>query len=140
MSTIVKAASAGKRKIILLLSALVGLVVADGVMTNVLVGKGTAWEANPFLEPIVGKAGFMIIKIVGALLCALILWDVHRALSAGGDNRGMDCGHRLRGNCSLERGAYPSSVISVISLFSGRRQSGISSGITSTNWTSRGSL
>ena len=78
MSTVVKAASAGKRKIILLLSALVGLVVADGVITNFLVGKGTAWEANPLLEPIVGKTGFMIIKIVGALLCALILWDVYR--------------------------------------------------------------
>jgi hypothetical protein len=42
------------------------------------VGNGAAREANPLLEPLVGQVGFMIIKIVGAFLCALILWDVHR--------------------------------------------------------------
>jgi hypothetical protein len=68
----------GKHKIIYLLSALVTLVVMDGVMTQFLVGKGAAKEANPLLEPLVGQTGFMILKVVGALLCAFILWDVHR--------------------------------------------------------------
>lgn len=78
MSKVSKAVLNGKHKIIYLLSALVSLVVIDGVMTEFLVGKGAAREANPFLEPIVGQTGFMILKIVGALLCAFILWDVHR--------------------------------------------------------------
>jgi hypothetical protein len=78
MSVQVKAVSYSKRKIISLLSALVALVVMDGFLTNVLIGKDIAWEANPLLEPLVGKAGFIIIKIVGSLLCALILWDVYR--------------------------------------------------------------
>ena len=61
-----------------LLGALVGLVTLDGVLTELLVGKGTAREANPLLQPLVGDMGFMILKVVGALLCAFILWDVHR--------------------------------------------------------------
>ena len=61
-----------------LLATLVGLVTLDGLLTQFLVGKGAAREANPLLEPMVGNIGFMILKIVGALLCALILWDVHR--------------------------------------------------------------
>lgn len=78
VSKVSKIVSIGKYKIILLLSALVTLVVADGLMTEFLVGKGAAREANPFLQPIVGQTGFMVLKVVGALLCALILWDVHR--------------------------------------------------------------
>jgi hypothetical protein len=61
-----------------LLGALIGLVTLDGVLTEFLVGKGAAREANPILQPLVGDVGFMIIKIAGALLCAFILWDVHR--------------------------------------------------------------
>jgi hypothetical protein len=61
-----------------LLGILVGLVTLDGLLTQFLVGKGAAREINPLLEPMVGDIGFMILKIVGALLCALILWDVHR--------------------------------------------------------------
>ena len=61
-----------------LLVALVGLVTLDGVLTEFLVGKGAAREANPLLQPLVGDIGFMILKVVGALLCAFILWDVHR--------------------------------------------------------------
>ena len=78
MNKVAKVLVNGKNKIIYLLSALVALVVLDGVMTEFLVGKGAAREANPFLEPIVGQTGFMIIKIVGALVCAFILWDIHR--------------------------------------------------------------
>jgi hypothetical protein len=61
-----------------LLGALIGLVILDGVLTEFLVGKGAAREANPILQPLVGDAGFIIIKVVGALVCAFLLWDVHR--------------------------------------------------------------
>ncbi len=62
----------------ILLGVLVGLVTLDGVLTEFLVGKGAAREMNPILQPLVGDIGFMIFKIVGALLCAFILWDVYR--------------------------------------------------------------
>lgn len=61
-----------------LLGILVALVILDGVVTQLLINSGLAQESNPFLQPIVGETGFIILKIVGALLCALILWDVYR--------------------------------------------------------------
>lgn len=61
-----------------LLGLLVALVISDGLLTQFLVTNGVAREGNPFLEPIVGEDVFMVLKVVGALLCALILWDVHR--------------------------------------------------------------
>jgi hypothetical protein len=67
-----------KRKIKFLLGTLIGLVILDGVLTEFLVGRGAAREANPFLRPLVGDIGFMALKVVGALLCAFILWDVYR--------------------------------------------------------------
>ena len=47
-------------------------------MTNLLIEKGIAWEANPWLMDIAGKPGFITLKIVGVLLAAFMLWDVHR--------------------------------------------------------------
>ena len=61
-----------------LLSLLVIFVVSDGLVTNFLVNGGLAREGNPFLQPIVGDVGFILLKVVGALLCAFILWDVYR--------------------------------------------------------------
>ena len=61
-----------------LLSLLVIFVVGDGFITNFLVGNGIAREGNPFLVPLVGETGFIVLKVAGALLCALILWDVSR--------------------------------------------------------------
>ena len=61
-----------------LLSALIILVILDGVLTQFLVNGGIARESNPFLAPIVGEVGFIVLKILGALLAAFILWDVHR--------------------------------------------------------------
>lgn len=67
-----------RKKIIYLLIILVCLVVLDGLITEYLIDGGNASEANPFLETLVGEPAFMILKAVGALLCALILFDVHR--------------------------------------------------------------
>ena len=61
-----------------LLGSLVLLNIADGVISYFLVDLGKGSEANPFLLHIIGEPAFMVIKIVGVLLCALILWDIHR--------------------------------------------------------------
>lgn len=63
-----------------LLGLLVALVILDGVLTQFLVDGGLAREGNPFLQPLVGEAGFIALKAAGALLCAFILWDVYKRL------------------------------------------------------------
>jgi hypothetical protein len=73
-----KASQTGKKKMIALLVALVSFAALDGLLTQYLVPKGKAREANPFLVPLVGQTGFVVLKIVGTLLCALILWDIYR--------------------------------------------------------------
>ena len=60
-----------------LLLALILLVVLDGVLTEFLIGEGRAEEVNPFLEPLIGQTGFMLLKIFGSLFCAFVLWDVY---------------------------------------------------------------
>ena len=67
-----------RNKIKYLLGALIAFVVMDGVLTEFLIDGGRAREGNPLLEPLVGEVGFMMVKTVGALLCAFILWDVYR--------------------------------------------------------------
>ena len=61
-----------------LLGVLVSFVVLDGLVTEFLINGGLAREGNPFLEPLVGDIGFMILKVVGSLVCAFILWDIYR--------------------------------------------------------------
>jgi hypothetical protein len=68
----------GNKTIFFLLIAMVTFIIMDGVLTQYLVPNGLVHEANPFIEPLVGHTSFMILKIVGAFLCAVILWDVHR--------------------------------------------------------------
>jgi hypothetical protein len=68
----------GKNKIKYLLGLMVGFVVLDGWLTQILIENGIAREGNWFLQPIVGEIGFILLKAVGALLCALILWDIYR--------------------------------------------------------------
>ena len=61
-----------------LLGLLIIFVVLDGVLTRFLIDGGLAREGNPFLQPFVGENGFIVVKVVGALLCAFILWDIYR--------------------------------------------------------------
>ena len=60
----------------LLLYTLIGLVVADGLITEFLVKNRFAREGNPFLEQWVGGDHFLILKTAGAILATLILWDI----------------------------------------------------------------
>jgi len=54
------------------------MVVADGALTNLLIRNGIAREANPLLVDIAGEHALIILKVVGVLLCVLILWDISR--------------------------------------------------------------
>ena len=61
-----------------LLGLLIVFEIADGVLTHFLITDGLAREGNPFLLPLVGKTNFLILKVAGVLLCALILWDIYK--------------------------------------------------------------
>jgi hypothetical protein len=61
-----------------LLAVLVGLVLADGYLTQFLVDSGLGREANPFLGNIIDNGNLIALKLVGALISSLILWDIHR--------------------------------------------------------------
>ena len=61
-----------------LLSILVVFVVLDGLLTRFLIDGGLAREGNPLLQGIVGENVFIVLKVVGALLCAFILWDIYK--------------------------------------------------------------
>ncbi len=68
----------GRKKMLILLGTLVFFVIVDGLLTELLIARGMVREMNPFLQPLVGDVGFMLLKVAGAGLCALILWDIYR--------------------------------------------------------------
>jgi hypothetical protein len=53
--------------------------LADGLVTNSVIAQGLGREGNPFLRAIVGDSSFLLLKIAGALLVALLIWDIYRA-------------------------------------------------------------
>ena len=61
-----------------LLGLLAGFTTADGLLTYFLIKHGLAQEGNPFLVPIVGEDNFLVLKVVGTILCVLILWDIYK--------------------------------------------------------------
>lgn len=61
-----------------LIAFLTVLVIADGFVTEFMVGNGFGREGNPFLEGIVGEPVFILLKIAGALLVAFLLWDMYK--------------------------------------------------------------
>ena len=61
-----------------LIGALILLNIADGILTTHIVELGLGREGNPFLLSIVGQPVFIVLKVVGVLLCGLILWDIYR--------------------------------------------------------------
>lgn len=68
----------GRRAMFSVLGTLVVLVVADGLITNFLVGNRLGVEGNPFLQSLVGSDGFLVLKAAGVLLSAFILWDIFK--------------------------------------------------------------
>ncbi len=54
------------------------MVIADGVLTNLLIQNGLGVEANPFLVDIAGSSSLIIIKCLGVAVAVIILWDIYR--------------------------------------------------------------
>ena len=69
------------RKIEYLLGTLLSLVIADGLITQYLIRSGLGNEANPFLKILVAQSDFLIIKMCGAIFCALLLWNMAKRSS-----------------------------------------------------------
>jgi hypothetical protein len=67
-----------KTSIRVILGVLILAVVTDGFLTNILINKGIAREANPFLFEIAGSHGLIIIKTAGVFMAVIILWDIYR--------------------------------------------------------------
>ena len=61
-----------------LLLTLIALVVSDGLISQFIVRHGLGREGNPFLQTFVSEGNFLLIKLAGALLCALILWNIYK--------------------------------------------------------------
>ena len=61
-----------------LLGFLVGFTVSDGLLTYFLVRHGLGREGNPLLLPLLGEGSFLAIKLVGTIVCVLILWDIYK--------------------------------------------------------------
>jgi len=68
----------GSRRMKYILLTLIALVISDGLLSQFLIKHGLGYEGNPFLQSFVGEPNFLLIKVAGALLCALILWDIHK--------------------------------------------------------------
>ncbi len=63
---------------LLLISLLVALEAADGIFTYSAVGRGLVRECNPLMMSLAGTGNFLIIKIAGAIVCALLLWLLYK--------------------------------------------------------------
>jgi len=61
-----------------LLALLILFNIVDGALTNFLVELGLVREGNPFLLSVVGQPEFIILKVTGAALATLVLWDINR--------------------------------------------------------------
>jgi len=61
-----------------LLLVLVSLVIADGLTTQGLIEADLGQEGNTLMQPIVAQSHFVLLKAVGAIACALVLWDIYR--------------------------------------------------------------
>jgi hypothetical protein len=55
---------------------LVLLVLADGLITLSLTGQGLGRETNPFVRHFIAAGSLLPLKVLGAIIVTLILWDV----------------------------------------------------------------
>ncbi len=68
--------SVAMRKIEYLLGTLLSLVAADGIISQFLIKEGLGYEGNPLLKTLAAKDDFLIIKMCGAIICVIILWNL----------------------------------------------------------------
>ena len=60
------------------LYTLFALIVADGILTDFLVMQRLGQEWNPFLKTLVGGEQFLLIKVCGAFLIIVIMYEIYR--------------------------------------------------------------
>jgi len=68
------------RRVEYLLGTLLSLVVADGIISQFLIKSGLGQEGNPFLKILLADSNFLVIKMCGAIICVLILWNMAKRL------------------------------------------------------------
>lgn len=68
--------SVALRKIEYLLGTLLSLIAADGIISQFLIKEGFGYEGNPFLRTLAIDNDFLIIKMCGAIICVIILWNL----------------------------------------------------------------
>jgi Domain of unknown function (DUF5658) len=61
-----------------LLTSLVALVVADGIITRFLVINNLGTELNPFLQTWVESDTLLLLKLAGSAIAAFMLWRVSK--------------------------------------------------------------
>jgi len=61
-----------------MLYTLFALIVADGILTDFLIRQELGQEWNPFLKNLVGGEQFLLIKICGAFLIIVIMYEIYR--------------------------------------------------------------
>ena len=61
-----------------MLYVLFGLIVADGILSDFLISHNLGWEWNPLLKNMMGSDQFMLIKVCGALLVIILMWNIYR--------------------------------------------------------------
>jgi hypothetical protein len=65
-----------RRRVEYLLGILLSLIAADGIISHFLVKSGLGQEGNPLLKILVTDSDFLVIKMCGAIICVLILWNI----------------------------------------------------------------
>jgi hypothetical protein len=63
---------------IYLLGLLAVFIISDGLLTHALVGDSLMREGNPLMVPLVAQGNLMLLKLVGTIVCVIILWDLYR--------------------------------------------------------------
>jgi hypothetical protein len=63
---------------IYLLGMLAVFIISDGLLTHALVGNDLMMEGNPLMVPLVAQGNLMLLKLVGTIVCIIILWDLYR--------------------------------------------------------------
>ncbi len=61
-----------------ILLVLFSLVIADGLISQYLIGNGLGYEGNPILANWMLTTDFLAIKVGGAFLSAILLWFVNK--------------------------------------------------------------
>jgi len=55
-----------------------GLEVSDGIFTEYAVTRGFVSEANVVMESFVNNGDFFVLKVLGVLVCSLVLWLIYK--------------------------------------------------------------